>query len=162
MKALPYRLLNLIYFLGFHRLLLDTKSADSVRFLTATLQGKQHLWFAGAWLNTGFHEDGFVSGVVAAKGLLNALSDEERQQQAATVTVPSKKSKAEATVAAISTGLGDAVPLYPSHGDKFHPLVHRVTGNTRHARTIPHLHNFRYDLGMYYFSLDSPPYGMLT
>jgi hypothetical protein len=148
----------------------DSKSADSVRYLTATMQGRHNLWFAGAWLNAGFHEDGFVSGVVAAKGILNALSLEEEtlartneQQESIDATSADVKNKKKVvSPGAFRSRLGDSIPLYPSHGDCFHPLVHRVTGRTRHVRTQPHQHAFNYDIGMYYFSLDSPPYGMLS
>ncbi|WP_038500647.1 NAD(P)/FAD-dependent oxidoreductase [Janthinobacterium agaricidamnosum] len=42
----------------------------------ATLQGRQHTWFAGAWTGYGFHEDGLKSGLAVAAALngLAALS----------------------------------------------------------------------------------------
>jgi predicted NAD/FAD-binding protein len=33
------------------------------------LQGRSHVWFAGAWTRYGFHEDGLMSGLAAADGL---------------------------------------------------------------------------------------------
>lgn len=51
------------------------------------VQGTDRIWLAGAWARYGFHEDGFQSGLSAARGLRAALdattTDGERLQQAA-------------------------------------------------------------------------------
>lgn len=51
----------------------DRTAQASVQGIAA-VQGEGHLWFAGAWTGYGFHEDGFRSGRVAARGLLRQLS----------------------------------------------------------------------------------------
>ena len=35
----------------------------------STIQGRQRVWFAGAWTGFGFHEDGLVSGLHVAEAL---------------------------------------------------------------------------------------------
>ena len=35
------------------------------------MQGKDNLWFCGAYLGYGFHEDGIKSGIQVAEKLLN-------------------------------------------------------------------------------------------
>ena len=36
------------------------------------LQGRQHTYFAGAWMGYGFHEDGLKAGLHAARALIDA------------------------------------------------------------------------------------------
>lgn len=38
-----------------------------------SIQGNSNVWFAGAWANYGFHEDGFQSGLTAASSIIQAL-----------------------------------------------------------------------------------------
>ena len=35
-----------------------------------TIQGKNNIWFAGAWLGNGFHEDGVVSALDVCKNFV--------------------------------------------------------------------------------------------
>ncbi len=37
------------------------------------INGKQHAWFCGAWTRYGFHEDGLLSGLAAARALLRQI-----------------------------------------------------------------------------------------
>ena len=38
------------------------------------IQGKDNLWFSGAWMGRGFHEDGLKSGLSAALSLGGKVS----------------------------------------------------------------------------------------
>ncbi|GMH52364.1 hypothetical protein TrST_g6582 [Triparma strigata] len=51
--------------------LFTADSAATVRTIKTSLQGKNNIWYAGAWMQNGFHEDGFVSGIEAARGVLD-------------------------------------------------------------------------------------------
>ncbi len=46
----------------------DAAALEAQRAL-ADIQGKSHVWFAGAWTGYGFHEDGLRSGLEAAQAL---------------------------------------------------------------------------------------------
>ena len=46
------------------------------------IQGRSHLWFAGAWTRYGFHEDGLMSGLAVADGLRPRLRQAPQQQVA--------------------------------------------------------------------------------
>ena len=64
---------KLISRFGYEHPILDAESAESVRNLPQ-VQGLNNTWFAGAWLGFGFHEDGLRSGIEAARGLMNSLT----------------------------------------------------------------------------------------
>ena len=51
--------------------LFTADSASAVRTIQNSLQGQNNIWYAGAWMHNGFHEDGFVSGIEAARGVLD-------------------------------------------------------------------------------------------
>lgn len=51
----------------------DTAAEAAVRGLKR-IQGKDNLWFAGAWMGRGFHEDGLKSGLSAALSLGGSVS----------------------------------------------------------------------------------------
>ena len=48
--------------------LFDTDSMAGQREMPV-IQGRRHVWFAGAWLGYGFHEDGLRSGLAVAEAL---------------------------------------------------------------------------------------------
>jgi predicted NAD/FAD-binding protein len=45
------------------------QAAIAAQSRVEAMQGKRNVWFCGAYLGHGFHEDGHVSGIVAANGL---------------------------------------------------------------------------------------------
>lgn len=49
----------------------DLAATQAQRQLPA-LQGRSHVWFAGAWTRYGFHEDGLMSALAVAEGLRRA------------------------------------------------------------------------------------------
>ncbi|MFO1339806.1 MAG: FAD-dependent oxidoreductase [Burkholderiaceae bacterium] len=60
----------------------DAAAVAAQRRLPA-LQGRGGLWFCGAWMRYGFHEDGFVSGRAAARSVLDAWARLPRRAEAA-------------------------------------------------------------------------------
>ena len=45
------------------------RAAVQAQACVPELQGRAHVWFAGAWTRYGFHEDGLMSGLAVAAGL---------------------------------------------------------------------------------------------
>lgn len=56
----------------------DAKAIKAQEELTK-LQGLNGVFLAGAWMKYGFHEDGHTSGLLAASGISEAISNERRQ-----------------------------------------------------------------------------------
>lgn len=50
-----------------HPVYQETSQASQRRL--ADIQGRRRAWFCGAWTRYGFHEDGLLSGIAAARGL---------------------------------------------------------------------------------------------
>lgn len=60
--------------------------SDAIRAQTqlANIQGRRHIWFAGAWTGYGFHEDGLKSGLRVAESILaRTETDYESSERAA-------------------------------------------------------------------------------
>ena len=54
--------------------LFDTRAIRAQQQLPAT-QGRDGVWFAGAWTGYGFHEDGLKSGLAVAESILRDISE---------------------------------------------------------------------------------------
>ena len=57
---------------------LDVQAAIEAQRRLPEFQGRSHVWYAGAWLGYGFHEDGLMSALAVVQGL--------RERWAATLT----------------------------------------------------------------------------
>jgi len=68
------------------------QAAIAAQSRVEAMQGRRNVWFCGAYLGHGFHEDGHVSGILAANGL-NAATGHPihvvRPQTSHRPTVPS-------------------------------------------------------------------------
>jgi predicted NAD/FAD-binding protein len=51
----------------------DTK-AIAAQNLLPNIQGKNKIWYCGAWTGYGFHEDGFKSGELVANQIIQNAS----------------------------------------------------------------------------------------
>ncbi|CAI5508123.1 unnamed protein product [Closterium sp. Naga37s-1] len=60
---------------------LPTTAATAAARLLPTVQGRRGIYFCGAYLGYGFHEDGFKAGLTAANSLLGASSSPALQLQ---------------------------------------------------------------------------------
>ena len=52
---------------NYNVLISDDASKDETVSFINKIQGKNGVWFAGAWLGNGFHEDGFESAINISK-----------------------------------------------------------------------------------------------
>lgn len=97
---------------------------------SSQIQGKQNTYYCGAWLRHGFHEDGFHTGIHAAKMALGSKPGDP----------------------------GAKVPLqFPTATAIMPPRA--VSGVTNHTRHQPVLRAFQYPLHMYLFDTRTPPEG---
>ena len=55
----------------------------TVGYTLGEIQGRQHVWFCGAWTGYGFHEDGLRSGLAVADALRARWACAPRHQEAA-------------------------------------------------------------------------------
>ena len=56
------------------------KAAIRAQQQLADIQGKRGVWFAGAWTNYGFHEDGLTSGLNVARALIERAEAAKKSQ----------------------------------------------------------------------------------
>jgi predicted NAD/FAD-binding protein len=60
---------SLIQRMFYYRHPIFDDAAKSAQNEMPKVQGKRGIWFAGAWMGYGFHEDGFRTGIEAARGI---------------------------------------------------------------------------------------------
>jgi predicted NAD/FAD-binding protein/DUF1365 family protein len=96
-------------------------------------QGVCNVFFAGAWLRNGFHEDGATSGLLAVRKALLA----------------------------VGSSRGECVPVaYPSAPTGIIEPV-AIRGTTSHTRYFPQKKTFSADLFEHKFDLRAPPHGYM-
>ena len=103
------------------------------------LQGRDHVWFAGAWTRYGFHEDGLRSGIAVAQGLKAQWSAQRPGR-----CRPCQRCRRQPAVAGRSVTQGTGTRTPGLAGTLGHAGPQLGLGQVRHRRLRPTEHAFAY------------------